>query len=103
MMKAPELIVCSRTSANCIKIENYPLKPSSFITDKGIKIFLKNWPILCSARGEVRAARIYLPAVSSEGWGRRIRTSIGDSKGRCPAIGRSPRSGGRGSEQLGKL
>jgi hypothetical protein len=24
------------------------------------------------------------------GWGRRIRTSIGDSKGRCPAIGRSP-------------
>jgi hypothetical protein len=25
------------------------------------------------------------------GWGKRIRTSIGDSKGRCPAVGRSPR------------
>jgi hypothetical protein len=42
-----------------------------------------------NAEGELRVEP--LNGYSTAGWGRRIRTSIGDSKGRCPAIGRSPR------------
>jgi hypothetical protein len=58
-----------------------------YAMNPGCQVGKYPWRIIIQHLGFSPGSLGSMPMV---GWGRRIRTSIGDSKGRCPAIGRSP-------------